>query len=165
MKATKEHKMQKYKSRTSSKVYVANDINKAKFKDEKYISYSEDGKYILVYTQADLLLLYDFYEWSDAEEYVINSSYEDLLYHNILEDAGSKKKFDQGKYQRLMIKIDSETEIVATFKVCKPFISSVEILFNINDSENNGANITFILGTVTNVKEKAYMTFKRQNEK
>ncbi|MBU1144539.1 MAG: hypothetical protein KJ971_01605 [Firmicutes bacterium] len=71
----------------TSKVYYLNEENKQKVINEKNVVYSEDGKYVLIYTQDDYDFMERFWGLYDKDEYYRNMSIEDTIYDEFLHEA------------------------------------------------------------------------------
>jgi hypothetical protein len=139
--AKRRRKMQK---KTMSKVYLANNENKVKFKEEKNVIFSKDGMYMLVYTEEDLTLMNNYWWWTVEYEHFSKLSYQDFLYENVLVEAGIKEEFDPSGFCEALMKIDKEKKrVIHSWDSPTSFAL---IIFDENDSKTNGATAIMSAG-------------------
>jgi hypothetical protein len=126
----------------TGKVYYLNEENRNKIANETMISYSEDGKFALVYTQKDVESLFEVIDFVKFIFYRDEQSMEDEIYDNFLkefdvEDILPNRFFRWGRTLKL---IDDNTSEVKSFMIEH---NKWDCLFNKHDSINGGSNLVY----------------------
>jgi hypothetical protein len=102
-----------------AKVYFANEANIEKTKDQALKVHSEDREFILVYSEEDARALNDMVYLGWLAHYMPNRSTEDVIYDNVLKEAGITSEYDDAvkNWKTYARKIDKATQAVTRFTI------------------------------------------------
>lgn len=125
-----------------SYVYPVNEENLNKFKHSKNKLISKDKKYLLIYSDAHLEEIYDYFKWLDQQDYLSRCSITDAAFEDLLVEANIKPEFDTQKYKSFLTKADGKDEKVIIFDDPNHIFSHV--LCNVEDLNNGQAPAEYI---------------------
>ena len=155
-----------------SYIHLATEGTLNKYKDHLLKLVSDDKKYLLVYTQANLNELMDYYDWLYEQGVFADSSPSDLDYETLLVDAGIKKPFNPELYVSSFVKLDDKTEKLISFLDSNMAISHV--VCNLKELSTSKALAKFVMiaasvqdggKSIKEVIPTGYFTFKLRGSK
>lgn len=128
-------------SSENSRVYLNAKENEAKFLTAEKLAYSEDNKYVLVYSQEDVDALDFVYEAIAEGDRIMSPDIETPIYQNILNEGGINTISYCSNYKGFLVQ---EGDCILEF-VDKIEGVTLYRLFNLEDAKSKGSEVEVVI--------------------
>jgi hypothetical protein len=141
----KEKNYEFYKN--TGKVFASNNFNKEVIINGEKISYSNEGKFVLVYTEKDIENNDDMYDYFNYEDYMTKRSIQDEVLDNYINEFNIEE--DKFRNYQTVVKKILEKEVLVVFKLEKMSLSCV---INLDDSKTKGSDIMLTISRISGLR-------------